>query len=347
MKLILFLALALPMILSSQEPNKYVCNRSTEAIIVDGANNESAWENSLWTDCFVDIEGDKKPVPYYSTRVKMLWDDSCIYFFAEIEDPHIWATLTKRESVIFYDNNFEIFIDPDGDCHNYTELEINAFGTEWDLLLVKPYRNEGAAINAYNIKGLKSAVKISGTINYPGDKDEKWTVEIAMPWISLLETNSQSKRKPQHGEIWRINFSRVQWETEIIDSVYKKKRNLETGRLFPEHNWTWSPHGRIDMHMPEKWGYVKFSDSLKTNFSQSGFVIEDAETINVLWDLYRKQKHYYMTNNSYTTDLPHSENTEIFVGKHQFEIVISVPETNRSYYLNQDGLFKKFVKEKQ
>ena len=27
----------------------------------------------------------------------------------------------------------------------------------------------------------------------------------------------------------------------------------------PEHNWVWSPQGVIDMHRPERWGYLQFS----------------------------------------------------------------------------------------
>ena len=31
--------------------------------------------------------------------------------------------------MIFYDNDFEVFLDPNGDTHEYYELEINALGT--------------------------------------------------------------------------------------------------------------------------------------------------------------------------------------------------------------------------
>src|SRR5262249_33418945 len=26
-----------------------------------------------------------------------------------------------------------------------------------------------------------------------------------------------------------------------------------------EHNWVWSPQGVVDMHRPERWGYLQFS----------------------------------------------------------------------------------------
>jgi hypothetical protein len=43
-------------------------------------------------------------------------------------------------SVIFHDNDFEVFIDPDGDNWQYYEIEVNARGQVWDLLLIRPYR---------------------------------------------------------------------------------------------------------------------------------------------------------------------------------------------------------------
>ena len=43
-----------------------------------------------------------------------------------MEEPDLWGTLTARDSVIFHDNDFEVFIDPDGDTHAYYELEVNA-----------------------------------------------------------------------------------------------------------------------------------------------------------------------------------------------------------------------------
>src|SRR5207248_1081011 len=99
------------------------------------------------------------------TRVKMLWDDDFFYIAAEMEEPHVWATLKEHDAVIFQDNDFEVFIDPDGDNHEYYELEINAQATEWDLRLVKPYRDGGPALNSWEIPGLKAAVHVAGTID--------------------------------------------------------------------------------------------------------------------------------------------------------------------------------------
>src|SRR5262245_54526853 len=111
---------------AAPHPKGYVCYRALTPITIDGDLKDAAWAAAPWTDAFVDIEGDKKPKPQFRTRVKMLWDDEALYIAAELEEPHIWATLKEHDSIIFYDNDFEVFLEPDNDNHMYGELELNA-----------------------------------------------------------------------------------------------------------------------------------------------------------------------------------------------------------------------------
>jgi Carbohydrate family 9 binding domain-like len=237
---------------SSPAPKGYVCNRATTPIRIDGRLDDEAWKAAPWTDEFVDIQGDVRPRPRFKTRAKMLWDDTYFYVGALLEEPHVWGTLTKHDSVIFQDNDFEIFIDPDGDNQEYYEIEINALNTEWDLFLKKAYRDGGPAINEWEIPGLKTAVHVSGTLNDLKDTDQSWSVEFAIPWKVLAEF-AHRPSPPGDGDQWRINFSRVEWQHRIEAGKYRKVPNT------PEDNWVWSPQGAIDMHRPEHWGYVQFS----------------------------------------------------------------------------------------
>jgi hypothetical protein len=233
-------------------PRGYVCYRATTPIVIDGKLNDMAWQSAPWTQLFRDIEGDRQPEPPLATRVKMLWDHAALYIAAELEEPHIWATLRMHDSVIFHDNDFEVFLDPDSDSHLYGELELNALNTTWDLLLSKPYRDSGSAVNAWEITGLTTAVQIDGTLNDARDRDRGWTVEIAWPWQSIKELTRRPV-PPRHDDQWRINFSRVEWDFEIVGNEYRKIPNRK------EHNWVWSPQGAIDMHRPERWGLLQFS----------------------------------------------------------------------------------------
>ena len=70
--------------------------------------------------------------------------------------------------------------------------------------------------------------------------------------VELISRKLTASITPKPGDEWRINFSRVEWQFNVIDGRYKKVPNTK------ENNWVWSPQGKIDMHAPETWGYVKF-----------------------------------------------------------------------------------------
>ncbi len=241
-------------------PRHYVCRRAVGPVEIDGRLDDASWQKAAQTEEFVDIEGDLKPAPTWSTRARMLWDDEYFYVGARLEEPHVWGKLTERDSVIFYDNDFEVFIDPDGDTHAYYELEVNALNTQWDLFLVQPYRDGGPAMNAWDIQGLKTAVHVEGTLNDPSDVDTAWSVEIAIPWAVLKEA-AGCTTPPEDGDQWRVGFSRVEWQVEAVDGRYEKKVDPATGKHYPENNWIWSAQGLINMHYPELWGIVQFSTS--------------------------------------------------------------------------------------
>jgi hypothetical protein len=225
---------------TQEGPKSYDCYRANKPIRIDGKLDDRAWQAAPWTTDFVDIEGSAKPMPRFRTRAKILWDDDYLYIGAELEEPEVKATLTKHDSVIFHDNDFEVFLKPPGEAPGYFEFEINALNTGWDLYLNKPYREGGKADNSWDIPGLKTAIAIQGTLNDASDKDRGWTVEMAFPWSAFASRLPVTR--PQIGSEWRVNFSRVEWKAGQPK----------------EDNWVWSPQGLINMHVPERWGYLHF-----------------------------------------------------------------------------------------
>jgi len=329
-------------------PRHYICYRAEGPIVLDGKLEEPSWSKAPWTEDFVDIEGDLKPRPRFRTRAKMLWDDDYFYVGAELEEPDIWATLTQRDTIIFLDNDFEVFIDPDGDTHRYYELEVNAFGTEWDLFLVRPYRDGGPPLFSWDIQGLKTGIDVQGTINRPGDKDHGWTVEIALPWEVLKEC-APRRKPPQPGDQWRVNFSRVEWKVEVVDGRYRKAINPETGRPFPEDNWVWSPQGLINMHYPEMWGYVQFSDKI-VGTGEEVFRPRPEEAAKwALRRVYYRQWAYRNEHGRFAEDVEelgledvevegYRWPPEVETTKSLFEAVLESSDGEERWHIRQDGL---------
>jgi hypothetical protein len=329
-------------------PRSYICYKTVNPIMPDGRIIEESWQSAKWSEDFTDIEGGKKPVPRFRSRVKMLWDETCLYIAAELEEPDIRGSLKQRDTVIFYDNDFEIFIDPDGDTRDYYEIEINALNTIWDLLLTGPYRDgdDGKAISSWDIQGLKSGVDIQGTMNKPGDQDKCWTLEVALPWQVLKEC-AASGSKPKNGDQWRFNFSRVEWTVDVINGRYQKKINPGTGKPSPEDNWVWSPQGMINIHYPEIWGFVQFSERLAGTAGVK-FVFNQDE--NVKWALrqiYYYEKLFFEKHNRFTTSFKELGMTPLTIKgylppvvqctQNLFEITMYKDDKTSSWHIIQNG----------
>ncbi len=235
----------------SSTPRRYTCRPAAGPIVIDGLPTEPGWRTADWTEPFMDIQGPGHPRPRFATRARLTYDANYLYVAADMEEPHLCATLTEHDAIIWHDNDFEIFLDPDGDGRNYYEIEVNAHNTVFDLLLVRPYRDGGPAQHDWHAAGLRSAVHLEGTLNDPRDADHGWSVELAIPWTTLAEHTS-APCPPRPGDTWRLNMSRVQWTYDINDNGYHKR----PGRR--EDNWVWSPQHMIDMHQPEHWGYLTF-----------------------------------------------------------------------------------------
>ncbi|WP_020526590.1 carbohydrate-binding family 9-like protein [Flexithrix dorotheae] len=338
----------LPCFLSAQEkmPNShYVAYQPASSISIDGKLEEKEWGKVAWTSDFINIIGRDHPAPKFSTRVKMLWDKKYFYIAAELEEPNLWSEITKRDAVIFHENDFEVFIDPDGDTHHYYEIEINALGTVWDLILKKPYRDGGPADSSWDIDGLKKGIHLDGTLNNGEDIDEKWTVELAIPWKAFNDFYS-NKKSPENGEQWRVNFSRVHWDTEWKEGQYIKKTDPETGKNLPEYNWVWAPQGAIAMHKPEMWGFVQFS-KIVAGEGPADFV-EKAEE-KVKWELrqlYYLQKAYFKKHKKYSEDLTtlqkesewrFSEDLKMEATASKFEIKFPIIDQQKVWHIREDG----------
>ncbi|MCC9137876.1 carbohydrate-binding family 9-like protein [Pontibacter silvestris] len=333
------------------KPKSYVAFFADKAPVIDGDINDDVWQVTSWTEEFIDIEGDAQPKPAFDTRVKMVWNNTHLFIAAEIKEPHVWATLKQRDEIIFHDNDFEVFINPENSTHQYYEIEVNAFNTIFDLFMGKPYRNGGGAMIPWNLDKLQSAVQVQGTMNNPSDTDTGWTVEMAIPFRSL--TIGNETKIPEEGSLWRINFSRVEWDTDIRQGKYIKRKDSK-GRSLPEHNWVWSPQGVINMHYPERWGYLQFTRQKVGSKAVAVSLPYTEMQRNYLWLVYYRQKAYYEEHKQYATSLAmlgFSNAGQVVVEKqvnqlrleatrHQFMATIQGPD-RALWSINQEGLIQK------
>ncbi len=305
-----------------QRPPYFISSKidATE-IIIDGKLDEEAWAKMEWSDDFQDIQGDQFPKPDQQTKMKILWCDSLLFIAAYLQENHIWAHIEEDEKIMYFDNDFEVFIDANRDHHHYFEFEFNALNKKWDLYLDRPYRDSVKPDMAWNCQGLKHKTSIYGSLNNPeGKPDSAWTIEIAIP-IHQLTGSLES------GDVWNVNFSRVQWETAIEDGKYIKKK-------LPEDNWVWSPTWQINIHRPEYWGQCYFVD--EQNPEVDFMSDEEWELRLSLMQAYDFQRSSWKKNKSYDKAWPGFEEGIEMIA-HDKQAIYQKSYNNQLWKVNEKG----------
>jgi hypothetical protein len=90
----------------------------------------------------------------------------------------------------------------------------------------------------WDCEGLQSAVTVVGTLDDHSDVDERWTVEVALPFAAI----GREGKAPADGEIWRTNLYRID-----------RAGNGEFS--------CWSPTVAMppNFHVPARFGRLQFS----------------------------------------------------------------------------------------
>ncbi len=255
-----------------------VCPRIEGGIAIDGDLEKPCWRRAPRSESFVDLVSGA-PAPW-ATRVAALWDDDNFYAAYWVEEPHVRAGLVARDSLIYNENDVELFVAGE-DC--YYEFEINARGTiyevfyiwqdalkkggrfdvhEFDLLerrvdvlggfqdglrFGRHPRGARWAFRDWDFPGLRAAVRVDGTLNDDTDIDRGWTVELALPWRGMSWLAGERPLPPRDGDVWRMDFSRFE------------RLEIDGREVDPHPGWALDAHGVYDSHLPEKFSAVRFS----------------------------------------------------------------------------------------
>lgn len=219
-------------------------HHTTGKITIDGRSDESDWATASRLEDFVFTWWKDGDPPQQQTDARLLWDDSYLYVCFVCSDSDIRASRTGRDSKVYRDDCVEIFASPEfQNPENYFNLEMNALGEQLDQ-----YRPQGKLQRNWNPDGIQIAVTIDGTINEPSDTDRRWTLEAAIPFSLFRDV--LPKAKPQKGDRWRLNLSRLE------DEMVSKSQWSQGDRNYPR------------FHHPEYFGTVEFVDPPKGKAAQ-------------------------------------------------------------------------------
>jgi hypothetical protein len=114
------------------ERTQYIAPYASEAVAVDGAANESVWQQAKWQNLEHRWLGPVYSKEDFQGRYKVVWSKSKLYILTEIVDDILIDS--HRDPLIQYwdDDTLEIFIDEDfsGGEHQYNH---NAFAYHMSL----------------------------------------------------------------------------------------------------------------------------------------------------------------------------------------------------------------------
>ncbi len=232
-----------PVVVNPSDWAHYDCHRTKAPITVDGVITDREWGKAKPMGDFTDVFQPGRDVKY-PTTAKMLWDDKYLYVSFDCVEGDIWGNSKKRDDLVFIDNAVEVFIDPEGQRRHYFEIDLGATNVVVDLMIPAPdYIGRTTFINMrYDVKGLKTGVKVYGTLNKRDDKDQKWTAEMAIPWSDFK--GRKVNVPPKDGDSWRIQLFRVAGPKPYPDS---------------DQLLSWSKSPGV-FHEPRNFGVVTFKD---------------------------------------------------------------------------------------
>ena len=261
----------------------YTAFRTPSPLVIDGRLDKAVWQSAPPTQRFVDI-GSGAPAPF-GTLARILWDDEHLYIGFDAEEPQVTARHVERDSLIFFENDLEVFIDG---IDSYYELEFNALGTMYEVFFVwrdayiadpcwddprftvhsprvhsfaGDHGGTGSSFWAgdhprgtrwafldYDMAGLQLAVDVDGSLNDPRVIDRGWSAEVKIPWASLTDLAHGRSLPPTPGDTWSFFLGR-----------FEQMPTREAGHTIGL-GWSASPHGVNDTHIPASWTRVTFDD---------------------------------------------------------------------------------------
>lgn len=260
--------------------SQYTAYRTATPLSLEGSLSDPVWQRAPKSSRFVDMATGEPAL--LDTTCAVLWDDDNLYVGFWVEEPYPTAKQTERDSLIFRENDIEVFIDG-GD--SYYEFELNALNTVYEVFFIwrDAFHKSGRfdlpefdvherdaytfggnfdrtedhfwkgtnprgvrwAFLDWDFPGLQTAVDIQGKLNDRSQPSKGWTAMLVFPWAGMKHLANGRDLPPKPDDVWRLFLGRFQ--------------KISVGDAEVQAAWCLSPHGTYDTHMPEKFTPVTFS----------------------------------------------------------------------------------------
>lgn len=200
------------------------CPRAAGDIVVDGEAKDAAWKNAVVVTEFRLWNTFEKPNS--ATTVRLCYDDAFLYLLFECEDDDLFVLYDERDGYLWESDVVELFLQPpilnERKLPVYYEFEIAPNNAVFDAEMVNTGSGGFKRWAGWDC-GVKTAVKVRGTINNWKDVDQGYTVEMAIPVAAFKEAIGD---RPLKGQTWQFNAVRADFSVR-----FKKEERSSTANV--------------------------------------------------------------------------------------------------------------------
>ncbi len=193
-------------------------HKSSDTLIIDG--DLSDWETAFLGPFTVYNSG---ATATQNTFVSLSWNDENLFIAYRSEDSKIIGSLKEKDTPIYNsDDLVEFFIDPDADGQNYLEIGVNAFSTNYDMIIhcILPDCGGWKTSTAFTVLGMETVSKISA---------QGFCTEIKIPFSSLETIENGNFTKPKSGTKWKGNAFKIDYGNTTEYLALRPYKTLKFG----------------------------------------------------------------------------------------------------------------------
>lgn len=181
----------------------------TEDFDLDGEGSASQWSAAEWTDLRqLTNQSNSNDL---STRVKVLYSETGLYFLFECRDSILTATMEADFERLWQEDVVEVFLWPDESTPHYFEYELSPLNYELVLLIENEEGNMGSwqPFSYPERRQTRHETAVEGGERKSGASVTKWTAEMFIPYRLMGYLN---KVPPEPGSRWRANMYRIDYD---------------------------------------------------------------------------------------------------------------------------------------
>ncbi len=193
---------------------------------VTGDGSSDAWKSASW----VGLVQQGPDYASYSTRAKVLYSETGIYFLFDCEDKKLTSTIKGDQQNIYTEDVVEVFLWTEESFPVYFEYELSPLNYELTIMVPNyngkffgwlPWHYEGDKLTQHE-------TSVSGGSRESGSAVNGWKAEFFIPYKLLAPLPNVP---PVAGTKWRANMYRIDYDKGTAHYAWQK-----TNKSFHEYN---------------------------------------------------------------------------------------------------------------